>query len=82
MSLLGLKQTSVLWKSQASGHPQQEKMQAGMMLTLVVELLQSFLEVVVLLSELAAQLVWKLVEYSGIVRMYSHPVVACAASGS
>ena len=62
MSLLGSMQTSVFWKAQAVGHPQQEKMQAGMtlMLTSVVELLQSLLEVVVLLSELAAQLVSKL----------------------
>ena len=35
----------------------------ALMLTFVVELLQSVLEVVVLLSELTALLVWKLVEY-------------------
>ena len=65
MSLLGTKQTPVVWKAQAAGHPQQEKMQPVMtvMLTSVVEFSQSLLEVVVLLSELAAQLVWKLVEY-------------------
>ena len=34
-----------------------------LMLTSVVERLQSLLEAVVLLSELAAQLVWKLVKY-------------------
>ena len=41
------------------------KLQAVMtlMLTSVVKLSQSLLEVVVLLSDMAAQLVWKLVEY-------------------
>ena len=59
MSLLGLKQTLVVWKAQAAGHPQRDKMQAAMtlMLTPVVELSQSLLEAVVLLSESAAQLV-------------------------
>ena len=43
MSLLGSKQTSVFWKAQDACNPQQEKMQAVMMLmvTSVVELLQS-----------------------------------------
>ena len=50
-----------------------------LMLTSVVELLQSLLEVMVLLSKLAAQLVWKLED---IVRMYSHHAVACVASGT
>ena len=48
MSLLGSKQTSVFWKAQATGHPQ-DKMLAVMMLmlTCVVELWQSLLEAVV-----------------------------------
>ena len=58
-------QTSVVWKAQAAGHPQQERMQAVMTLimTSVDELLQSLLEVVVLLLCLAKQLVLNLVEY-------------------
>ena len=47
MSLLGSKQTSVVWKAQAAGHPQREKKLAVMtlMLTSVVEFSQSLLEV-------------------------------------
>ena len=59
-------QTSVVWKAQAAGHPQQERLQAVMtlMMTSVVELSQSMLEVVVLLLGFTAQLVLKL-EYLG-----------------
>ena len=59
-------QISVVWKAQAAGHPKQEKMQAVMMLmmTCLVELSQSLLEVVELLLCLVEQLVMTLVEYS------------------
>ena len=71
-------QTLAVWKAQAVAHPQQERMQAVMMLmmTSVVGLSQFLLEVVVLLLGLAEQLV------SRIVRIYSCLAVACLASRS
>ena len=55
---------SVVFKAQAAGHPQQERMSAVMMMkTSVVGVSQSLLEVVVLPLGLVEQLVLKLVEY-------------------
>ena len=57
-------QTSIVWKVQTAGHPQ-ERMPAVMMMmmTSVVGVSQSLLEVVVLFFGLAEQLVLKLVEF-------------------
>ena len=62
---VGSMQTSVVWKAQAAGHPQQERMQVvtTLVMTSLDELLQLLLEIVVLLLGLAEQLVLNLVEY-------------------
>ena len=55
----------VVWKAAGCWSPQQERILAVMMMmkTSVVGVLQSLLEVVVLLLDLSEQLVLKLVEY-------------------
>ena len=72
---IGLNANISCLEGQAPSHLQQEKVQAVMTLimTSVVELLQSLLEVMVPLLGLVEQLVMKLSRVSGIVRMYSCP---------